>query len=56
MVVNTGTEEHNGLCDHIGGSRIKTLKMLGAVGRLFYLYLGGKKVSLFSKQVKMLEV
>ena len=33
--MNTGTEEHNGWCDPIGGSRIKMLKMLGAVGGLF---------------------
>ena len=33
--VNTGTEEHNGWRDPIGGSRIKTLKMLGAIGGLF---------------------
>ena len=32
--VNTGTEEHKGWRDPIGGSRIKTLKMLGAVGGL----------------------
>ena len=33
--------------DLIGGSRIKTLKMLGAVGGLFYLYLGGKRLYIF---------
>ena len=35
MLVNTGTEEHNGWLDPIGGSRIKTLNMLGALGGLF---------------------
>ena len=37
-VVYAGSEEHNGWHDprdHEGSSRIKTLKMLGAVGRLF---------------------
>ena len=44
VVVNTSTEaeEQNGWHDPIGGSRIKTLKMLDVVGRLFlvsfYLY------------------
>ena len=35
VVVNTGIEEHNGGHDPIGGLRIKTLKMLVAVGGLF---------------------
>ena len=35
VVVNTGTEEHNGWHEPIGGSRIKVLKILGAVGGLF---------------------
>ena len=35
IVVNTGTEEHNGWRDPTGVSRIKTLKMLGAVGGNF---------------------
>ena len=60
VVVNTGTEEHNGWRDPIGGSRIKTLKMLGAEGGLFLLSFlplllpcwVEKKVSLFSKEVK----
>ena len=34
VVVNTGTEEHNGWHDPIS-SRIKTLKMLGGVHGLF---------------------
>ena len=34
VVVNTGTEEHNGWRDPIGGSRIETLKMLGVVAGL----------------------
>ena len=57
-MVNIGTEEHNGW--HDPDSRIKTLKKLGAVGGLFlvsFLPLSGwKQVSLFSKQVKMVEV
>ena len=34
-MVNTDTEEHNEWRDPIGGSRIKMLKMLCAVGGLF---------------------
>ena len=34
VVVNTCTEEHNGWREPISGSKIKTLKMLGAVGGL----------------------
>ena len=59
--------EHNGWRDPIGGSRIKTLKMLRLVAGLFLVSfftfllprksnLGGKDVSLFSKEVNMLEV
>ena len=58
--MNTGTEEHSGWRNSIGGSRIKMLKMLGVVGGLFkvcFLSLSmWKTVSLFPKQVKMLEV
>ena len=59
------TVERNRWRDSIGGSKIKTLKMLGALGGLFlvffYLFVtlkiksGRKKVSLHSKEVKMLE-
>ena len=34
-ISKTGTEEHNGWRDPTGGSKIKTLKMLGAVSGLF---------------------
>ena len=63
VVVNRCTVEHNEWRDPISGSRIKTLKMLGAVGGLllvlFYLYcdlenqIWVAKRCLFSKEVKI---